>query len=153
MTKTMETLIHSQHLQASTHTYIEIKLNWNSYETETHTVCCDEKAGLPMVYPLFRSLQRGTRRWALVVLFSCTSDVLVLAAGGDDLFKDRLGMRRAGNPWEPMSTDWDFFFSLRGDTRGDMKNRMQECLQMINGEYVYPGLSVLIPHKKIHHKY
>ncbi|RXN03272.1 dihydroxyacetone phosphate acyltransferase-like protein [Labeo rohita] len=45
-----------------------------------------------------KSLHRGPRRWELVVLFSCTSDVVVLATGGEDLFKDRLGMSRAGNP-------------------------------------------------------
>lgn len=72
----------------------------------------DTHTNLPIVYPRFSSLHRGPRRWELVALFSCTSDSVVLATGGEDLFKDRLGMKRAGKPWELMSTDWDFCFNL-----------------------------------------
>lgn len=115
-----------------TNIYTEIKrkmklMRWSN--THTHEYWRD--AHLPMVYPRFRSLHRGPLNWELVVLFSCTSDGVVLATGGEDLFKDRLGMSRAGKLWEPISTDWDFFFSLRGNSTEDMKNWYFKPLQAV----------------------
>ncbi len=110
-----------EHIHAYTHTdKAQVKLMRSERNTQTQSQ--PYWRHLPIVYPRLRSLHRGPRRWELVVLFSWTSDVVVLATGGEDLFKDRLGMSRAAKPWETISTDWDFFFSLRGNSTGDMQN-------------------------------
>ncbi len=66
-----------EHIHAYTHTD-KAQLKLMRSERNTQTQSQPYWRHLPIVYPRLRSLHRGPRRWELVVLFSWTSDVVVL---------------------------------------------------------------------------